>query len=76
MALTGTFIGLGFGLRLWFNQEIYREHLGISIRQGLLLSISGIGSLVLLLLNALTWWSGLLLLAIIVAIEFYFSREM
>ncbi|MBP9718329.1 hypothetical protein KBD59_03465 [Candidatus Gracilibacteria bacterium] len=75
VAMAGTFISLGFSLRLWFNKEIYREHLTLSIRQGLLLTFATIGGLVLLLINALTWWSGLLLIAIIMAIEFYFSRS-
>lgn len=75
LGLLGTFIGLGFGMRMVFNSEVYREHLGISIRQGLLLTLCIIGALGLQLLAALTWWSGLLLIGLIVIIELYFSSN-
>lgn len=73
VALLGTFIGLGFSMRMIFTNEVYREHLGIAIRQGLLLTLCIMGALGLQLLSALTWWSGLLLIAVIVVIELYFS---
>lgn len=74
-ALLGTFIGMGFGMRMIFNAEVYKEHLGISIRQGLLLTLCIIGALGLQLLSVLTWWSGLLLMALIVIIELYFAAK-
>ena len=75
VALTGTFTFLGFGLRYWLNRsELYRDHLNVSIRQAILLTLCALGSLALLLLNVLAWWSGLLLIAIIVCIELYFTR--
>lgn len=74
-ALTATFALLGFGLRMWFHQhEIYLDHLNVSLRQGILLTIVALASLGFLLLHALTWWSGLLLLAIVLLIELYFSQ--
>lgn len=75
-ALTATFSLLGFGLRLWLNKyEIYRDHLTISLRQGLLLTLCALGAMALLLLSALTWWSGLILIAIILLLEMYFTRN-
>lgn len=74
-AFTSTFTLLGFGLRLWLNQyEIYLDHLGISLRQGILLTFCTLCAIAFLLLNALTWWSGLLLIGIIILLEMYFSR--
>lgn len=75
-ALTASCTLLGFGLRIWFHrQEIYLDHLNVSLRQGILLTFSALASLALLLLNSLTWWSGLLLIAIIVLLELYFTRS-
>lgn len=75
-ALTATFSSLGFGMRLWLHRdEIYLDHLNISFRQGLLLTFCVLGALGLLILNTLTWWSGMLLIAIILLLEFYFTRS-
>ena len=74
-ALTATFTLLGFIMRIWFNHfEIYLDHLNVSIRQAILLTLCTLGALAFLLLNTLTWWSGLLLIAIIILIELYFTR--
>lgn len=74
-ALTATFSLFGFGIRIWLHKyEIYLDHLNVSIRQGIMLSLCALGCLGLLLLNALTWWSGFLLLAIIILLELYFAR--
>lgn len=73
--LTATFTLFGFAMRLWFNSyEIYFDHLTISLRQGILLSFCALGSMGLLLLNSLTWWSGLLLIAIVLLLEMYFAK--
>lgn len=75
-ALTAVITLLGFILRLWFHSyEIYLDHLNISLRQGILLTFCAIGALGLLLLNSLTWWSGMLLILIILLLELYFSRS-
>ena len=72
--LTSVFSLFGFLFRIWFHrQEVFLDHMNISLRQGFLLSIASLGSLALLLINSLTWWSGLLLVAIIVLIELYVS---
>lgn len=74
-ALTATFTLLGFGLRIWVHRyEIYLDHLNVSLRQGILLTIITLATFGLLLMNALTWWSGLLLIAIVLLLELYFTR--
>ncbi len=71
-ALTATFTIVGFYIRVWFNRnEIYYDHINVSLRQGILLTLIALGCLLFQLLNALTWWSGLLLIAAITMIEFY-----
>lgn len=73
-ALLATCTLLGFGLRLWLHHgELYLDHFTVSLRQGFLLTFSALGALGLLLLSALTWWSGLLLIAIIILLELYFT---
>jgi hypothetical protein len=76
-ALTGTFTLIIYSLKVWGNKrEIYNKHLNTSIRQGVLLSAMICVGLFFERLKVLTWWDGLLLLAIVLLIEFYFmSRE-
>ena len=77
IALAGTFSLLLYFMRVWFNKkEIYNAHFNRSLRQGLLLSAMIIIGLGFQRLRVLTWWDGLLLLAIVLLIEFYFmSRD-
>ena len=71
-ALTSSFTIIGFYIRVWFNRnEIYYDHINVSLRQGILLTLITLGCLMFQLLNALTWWSGLLLIAAVTMIEFY-----
>ena len=71
-ALTSSFTVAGFYLRVWFNKnEIYYDHINVSLRQGILLTLIALGSLMFQLLGVLTWWSGLLLIGAITMIEFY-----
>ncbi|MBU0728083.1 hypothetical protein KKA95_05345 [Patescibacteria group bacterium] len=77
VALVGTLTIVIYYIRAWLNKgEIYNAHLNISLRQAVLLSAMiciGIG---FQRLKVLTWWDGLLLLAIVLMIEFYFmSRD-
>lgn len=75
-ALTCTFTVLGFYLRLWLNKnEIYYHHIQIAFRQGLLLTVIALGCLTFQLMGILTWWSGLLLIAAVTLIEFYFVAK-
>ncbi|EKD93699.1 MAG: hypothetical protein ACD_28C00077G0003 [uncultured bacterium] len=69
-ALIGTFTLLGFGLRRWLgDNEISYHHLTVSLRQGLLLSLSTLVCLGLLILGVLKWWNGLLIIAIALLFE-------
>jgi len=73
IALAGTFTLILYGLRVWTNKsEIYNVHLNTSLRQGVLLSAMISVGLGFQRLRVLTWWDGLLLLAIVLLIEFYF----
>ena len=75
-ALTSTFTLMGFYLRIWLHHhEMYLDHFNISLRQGFLLSLCALLSIGFLLLNVLTWWSGLFLILINVLIELYFTRS-
>jgi hypothetical protein len=76
LALTGTFTLLGYLTRFYiYKEELYFNHLGISIRQGILLSICSVTAIGFLSINVLRWWTALLLLSIIVMIEFYFLSK-
>jgi hypothetical protein len=76
-ALTCTFTVTGFYFRVWLNKnEIYYNHINIALRQGFLLTIIALGCLTFQLIGVLTWWSGLLFIACITMVEFYFmARE-
>jgi len=76
IALAGTFALIFYFLRVWANKkEIYNVHLNTSLRQGVLLSAMIIIGLAFQRLRVLTWWDGILLLAIVLLIEFYFSSR-
>lgn len=75
-ALTSTLTILGFHLRKWlYKNEIFYHHINISLRQAVLLTLCILASLVFLMLGVLTWWNGLLLVAIIILVEFYFVSK-
>lgn len=75
-ALTSTLTVFGFYFRLWLNKnEIYYHHIQIAFRQGLLLSVIALGCLTFQIMGILTWWSGLLLIAAVTLIEFYFVAK-
>ncbi len=76
ISLTCTFTLLGFYLRKWITRnEIGVSYINTSIRQGLLLSLCTLTSLAFLMLGVLTWWNGLLVVAIIVLLEFYITSK-
>lgn len=76
LALSCTFAIIGFYLRVWLNRnEVYYNHINISLRQGILLSIVSIGCLAFQLLLVLTWWTGLLLVGAASLVEFYFTAK-
>jgi hypothetical protein len=75
-ALTSTFTIIGFYIRMWVNKnEIYYNHINLSLRQGILLALIALGCLLFQLLGVLTWWSGLLLIGAITLIEFYIGAK-
>ena len=70
LALCGFFSLLGFYVRRKrLKEEIPIYHLGISFREGTLLSILVVGFLLMRSLNFFYWWSALTLLIIIIAVE-------
>lgn len=76
IALACTFAVFGFYFRLWlFKNEVYYKHIGVSLRQGVLLSLITSFSLVFQMIRLLSWWSGILLLMIAMLLEFYFSSK-
>ncbi|QQR55110.1 hypothetical protein IPG41_00840 [Candidatus Peregrinibacteria bacterium] len=76
IALSGTFSIVLTLLKKWKNKDqIYFKHIMISLRQGVLLSICTVLCLGLLMLGFLRIWNGLLLVALIMLIEFYFSGK-
>lgn len=77
VALVSTFTLLGFLLRFWLHRsELYLDHVRVSFRQGILLSACVLAALVLLTLEVLTWWTGFLLIAIIILIELYYTQDL
>jgi Na+/melibiose symporter-like transporter len=75
-ALTCTFSVVGFYFRVWLNKnEIYYSHINIAFRQGFLLTLIALGCLTFQLLGVLTWWSGLLFIACVTMVEFYFMAK-
>lgn len=76
IALTATFTVIGFYFRVWLlKNEIFYKHINVALRQGVFLSLIAILCLVFQMIRVLNWWSGLLLIAIVVMLEFYFSAK-
>lgn len=76
IALGSTFSVLGYYFRLWlFKNEIFYKHINVSLRQGILLALVSVFSLVFQMLKVLNWWSGMLILVITVLLEMYFSTR-
>lgn len=76
IAFSCTFTLFGYYFRLWlYRNEVFYMHINISLRQGVLLSLIGVGCLVLLMLNTLSWWSGMLLIFATAMLEFYFTSK-
>jgi hypothetical protein len=72
-ALVGLLTLVGFYMRVWFSKnEILFAHVGPAFRQGILLSLVLVGSLLLQSFRLLTWWDGALFIASVALLEFYF----
>ena len=76
LALVGTFSLAGFYFRVWFRRgEIYLQHISISLRQSIFLTVAVEIALVFQILRILTWWDGVLIVAAISLVEIYFSSR-
>lgn len=74
--LTSIVTLIGFVLRVWLSgNEIIFAHLGTAFRQGLLISLVLVGSLVLQLFRIFNIWSGLLFVIAIVLTELAFQSS-
>jgi Na+/melibiose symporter-like transporter len=76
VALAGTLALMIYYIRAWLNKgEVSNIHVNIALRQGVLLSTMICIGIAFQRLKVLTWWDGLLLLAIVLLIEFYFMAR-
>lgn len=76
MAVSSTFTVLGFYFRVWlFRNEVFYKHINIALRQGVFLALIAIFCLIFLMLKLLNWWTGLLLISVVVLLEAYFSSK-
>lgn len=76
LALACTFTVIGFYFRVWLNKnEVYYNHINIAFRQGVMLTVIALGCLTFQLLRILSWWSGILLIATVTLVEFYFMAR-
>lgn len=75
-ALVGAFTLLGFYLRRWLSRnEILFAHISPAFRQGVLLSLVLVVSLILQAFRILTWWDGMFLVGSVVLLEFFFMSR-
>jgi hypothetical protein len=76
IALAATFALIIHYFRVWLNKgETHNAQLNTALRQGMLLSAMISAGIAFQRLRVLTWWDGLLLLAIVLLIEFYFMAR-
>lgn len=76
IALICTFTLLGYFIRTKIHiSEIFYSHINVALRQGILLSVCSLSCIFLLVINALTWWSGLFIVLFITMIEVYASSQ-
>ncbi len=74
--LVGLFSLIGFYFRRWrARNEIIFAHIGISFRQGVLLAVILVGSLLLQSFKMLNWWTAILFVTSVVLLEFYFMTR-
>lgn len=76
IALAGTLTLIIYYLRAWLSKGgILNAYINTSLRQGVLLSAMICIAIGFQRLKVLTWWDGLLLLAVVLLIEFYFMAR-
>lgn len=74
--LIGTLAVLGFYARLWLRfGEVYTAHIGISLRQSILVATAVSLALVLQILRILTWWDAVLIALAVFLVELYFASR-
>lgn len=73
LAVLGTFSLIGFYIRVRTRttEAIFR-HIGISFRQGVMLAVLVIGSLVLMGAGLYSWWSAGLYILFLIILELFF----
>ena len=72
IALMCTFSVFGFYFRVLLNSgDVSSHHMNVSFRQGLLLSFITCISFVFQLMGVMSWWTGIILIFILLIIEFY-----
>jgi hypothetical protein len=75
-ALTSSFSVFGLVFRLWFvKNQLAVKQVATALRQGIWFALLVIVSLILFSHSLLFWWNGLLLIAILAMLEFFFLSK-
>lgn len=76
IGLIGLFTLIGYFVRLAISRkEVIYAHIGVSLRQAILISLILVGLLLLQSTQVLNWWDGTLLVAAILLLELYFRAK-
>ncbi len=74
--LTGVFSLINFSIRIYlYHEDIKRNHFNIALRQGLLLSITTVSSLLLIATNLFKWWNLILITLFVLTLEYLLSGK-
>lgn len=77
LALIGTLALIGFGIRILFWKKIMPyQHVGVSLRQGMLFAVLVTSSFLLAANDLFTWWSIILLIAGLGFLELFFLSKL
>lgn len=75
-ALIGSFTIIGLSFRIFLSHnEVLFAHVSVSFRQGVLLAMVLVGSLLMQQFRILNWWDGSLFAVSIGLLEFYFMSR-
>jgi len=58
-----------------YRSELFLNHFNVSLRQGVVISIGIISLLGLQAIKTLTWWNGIMIVAICFMLELYFVAK-
>jgi len=76
LAIAGLVSLIGFAVRVKVGRgETIYNHMGVSARQAILLSLVLVGLLLLQAVRVLNWWDGILLVTAILMLELYFKSK-